>query len=176
MTEPAHNYTGCGWEGKTYDRNLGIKDIAKIVRKQLKQEFPACKFSIRIQHYSGGQSLHIDLMEAPFEAILKQGSIIDNEFVSTEDQGYKETKGYTQLNQYAFQDPYDDIRPKGVSVPGWNNGTQLSREAWDTMKKVYEIARGFNYDDSDGMIDYFNTNFYLHLNIGKWDKPFKNTA
>jgi len=28
-------------------------------------------------------------------------------------------------------------------------------------------------DDSDGMIDYFHTNFYISLNIGSWDKDIK---
>lgn len=166
------NYTGYGWEGKDYDRSLGIKEIAKIVRKQLKQQFPACKFSVKIERYSMGQSLHIDLMEGPFKAILKKGSIIDNEFVSTKDQGYNESNGYAQLNQYTFKYPYFD---HSHPIPGWNNGAQLSREAWTVMAKTYDIAKGFNYDDSDGMIDYFDTNFYLHLNIGNWDKPYQVT-
>ena len=31
----------------------------------------------------------------------------------------------------------------------------------------------YNYDDSDGMVDYFNTNFYGYVHIGKWDKPYE---
>ena len=28
------------------------------------------------------------------------------------------------------------------------------------------------YDESDGSIDYFNTAYYVDINIGKWNKPY----
>jgi hypothetical protein len=28
------------------------------------------------------------------------------------------------------------------------------------------------YDNSDAMTDYFNTAYYMDINIGKWDKPY----
>lgn len=33
-------------------------------------------------------------------------------------------------------------------------------------------AAGY-YDKSDAQIDYFDTAYYYHVNIGQWDKPFK---
>lgn len=36
-------------------------------------------------------------------------------------------------------------------------------------------AAGY-YDRSDAMVDYFDTAYYMHLNIGQWDKPYKITA
>ena len=167
------NYTGQGWEGKNYNRDLDIKGIAKIVKTNLKKEYPQCKFSVQIERYSMGQSLHVSLMEAPFEAMSNKGSIIDNEFVSMEAQGYTFEK-YAQLNEYRFKESFKDESACARCLPdGWNNGAILTKEGWDCMKKVNQISTSYNYDDSDGMIDYFNTNFYLHLNIGRWDKPFK---
>jgi hypothetical protein len=62
---------------------------------------------------------------------------------------------HEQVNQYYIKD--SDL---------WTDkGKEL-------LQKVYQMASGFNYDDSDSMIDYFDTNFYLHLSVGKWDKPF----
>ena len=29
------------------------------------------------------------------------------------------------------------------------------------------------YDRSDAMVDYFDTAYYFHLNVGNWDKPYK---
>lgn len=167
------NYTGHGWEGKNYNQDLDIKDIAKIVKTNLKKEYPQCKFSVQIKRYSGGQSLNVSLMEAPFEAMVNKGSIINNEFVSMEAQGYKFEK-YAQLNQYQFNNPYKFQSACARCTPdGWNNGAILTQEGWDCMKKAYQLVKSYNFDDSDGMIDYFNTNFYLDLNIGRWDKPFK---
>lgn len=105
------------------------KDIAKLIRKELKKEYPNCKFSITIQRYSGGQSLNIDLMECNFEVFKKDK---DGRFF----------KNYTD-------------------------------ESKEILSNVKNLVNQYNYDDSDGMIDYFNTNFYLHLNIGKWNKPFR---
>jgi hypothetical protein len=31
------------------------------------------------------------------------------------------------------------------------------------------------YDNSDVMTDYFNTAFYIDINVGRWDKPYKNS-
>jgi hypothetical protein len=36
-------------------------------------------------------------------------------------------------------------------------------------------AAGY-YDRSDAMTDYFDTAYYMHLNVGAWDKPYKITA
>lgn len=41
---------------------------------------------------------------------------------------------------------------------------------------VEEILNKDHYDNSDAMIDYFDTNFYKHYQVGKWDKPFKMLA
>uniref|UniRef100_A0A6M3XYU9 Large polyvalent protein associated domain-containing protein n=1 Tax=viral metagenome TaxID=1070528 RepID=A0A6M3XYU9_9ZZZZ len=173
MENVIHNYTGYGTQGENYKPHQDIKEIAKIVKSTLKKEFPDCNFSVQIERYSGGQSLNISLMSAPWEAIINTGSIIDRKFVSTSEQGY-EFKKHTQLNQYQFNNPYEGQTACADGIPeGWNNGAILTREAWNCMERAYKIASGYNYDDSDGMIDYFNTNFYLHLNIGKWDNPFQ---
>lgn len=46
-------------------------------------------------------------------------------------------------------------------------------EAVAVMEHVKAFISSYNYDDSDGMIDYFDRNFYDWYHIGKWDKPFK---
>jgi len=138
------NYSEHRYEGKNYDSNLSIKDIAKIVRSKLKEKFPKCKFSVNIKRFSMGQSLSVCLMAAPFDA-FKNGS----------------NYGYKQVNYYQLNDPWEKVE------------TCLTKKAWNCMRKVYQIAESFNYDDSESQIDYFDTNFYLHLEVGKWDKSFR---
>lgn len=48
-------------EGIRYQetKDLDIKDVAKLVRKDLKDRFPDTKISVRIQRYSMGRSLHV---------------------------------------------------------------------------------------------------------------------
>lgn len=47
-------------------KNFNIKDIAKLVRKDLKETFGKdFKFSVTISHYSMGQSLNISILTSP---------------------------------------------------------------------------------------------------------------
>lgn len=67
-----------------------------------------------------------------------------------------ETKTHIDLNEYYM-----------------DKETRLVPEAKAMMADVVELINSYRYDDSDGMIDYFDTNFYLDVSVGKWDKPFK---
>jgi hypothetical protein len=49
----------------------------------------------------------------------------------------------------------------------------MTNRAAAVLQDVQELVNSYRFDDSDGRIDYFNTNFYADFNIGKWDKPFK---
>lgn len=63
---------------------------------------------------------------------------------------------YYQVNQY-------NIR----------RDNNLCDQAKQLFEDINALVLSYNYDDSNCQIDYFNTNFYYHLQIGKWDKPFK---
>lgn len=157
------NYTGHGWEGKHYKatRSDSSADLTRYIRKQLKELIPTCKFSVSKQDYSGGRSISIALMEAPFKVFdTPNEDLIRNDCYGTiyekmERWKYVVDKGHHEINQYHLKDDY-----------------YLTPEGNDVCKKMLEIAQDFNYDDSDSMMDYFSTNFYLHASIGKWDKPF----
>ncbi len=132
-----------------------IKEIAKEIRKQVKKEFPTCKFSVSIERYSGGQSLNVALMEAPFECFAND----------TDVNGNPEDGDYAQLNEYQLRRDYNDVLIC--------NGTYLTREAWDVMKRTDEIQGEYNWDKSDRQSDYFNVNYWYHSAIGKWNKAFQ---
>jgi hypothetical protein len=65
---------------------------------------------------------------------------------------------YQQVNLYWIDDHYSG--PVAA----------LLKECRDALQ-----AAGY-YDHSDAQTDYFNTAYYMHLNIGAWDKPYKITA
>lgn len=44
------------------------------------------------------------------------------------------------------------------------------------IETITEYVQSYNYDDSDPYTDYFNVNFYVSINIGKWDRPFEVVA
>jgi len=48
--------------------------------------------------------------------------------------------------------------------------------AKEFLDNAFEIMLEGYYNNSDAMIDYFDTAFYVDINIGKWDRPYAVTA
>ena len=65
---------------------------------------------------------------------------------------------YEQVNLYWLDDHYT------------GDALQVLKDCRDALQ-----AAGY-YDRSNAQIDYFDTAYYMHLNIGAWDKPYKITA
>lgn len=43
------------------------------------------------------------------------------------------------------------------------------------LDKVHSFVSSFRYSDCDGMIDYFDTNFYCWMYVGDYDRPYQIT-
>jgi len=170
------------YEGVNMDNNkeltkqekysMDIKDIAKQVKQQLKKEFPSCVFSVTIERYSMGQSLHVSLMKSSFKVIRDFKDISEmvlfkytNSGRYTRDQIEKmQLENYHQLNHHLFYEKFDP--------DSWNNGVFLTEQGHNLFKRVCQMVNHYNYNDSDIQTDYFDVNFYFHLNIGQWNKPY----
>lgn len=124
-------YTAWGWEGSRYDRNLGTKDIAALVREYCKTHWNQWRFSVRCHFASMCSEIRIELKGGPIE----RGTNKTDEC----------SRKYGVQTCYHYHDHDDRIDPMAEVV----------------MKDVVEYCQSFNYDDSDAQIDYFDTNFYL---------------
>ena len=64
-------YTPYGWKGDKYEKtkHLPIKEIAKLIKKDIQKKFPDIKISVRSKVFSGGQSIRITIKEVPFRVI-----------------------------------------------------------------------------------------------------------
>jgi hypothetical protein len=129
-----------------------IKDIAADIRAELKAQLPEWKFSVRVQTYSGGGSINMSLMSGPEQVVVPV---------------WGRSGGYSQLNQYTFLNPQAGGRDKLTS-----NGTELTPKGWEVMKQATEILSAPHWDESNSQIDYFCCNYYMHIEIGQWDKPY----
>lgn len=65
-------------------------------------------------------------------------------------------KTYQQVNIYWIDDHYQGV------------ARDFLNEVLHTIKKA-----GDWYDRSDVYTDYFDTAFYININVGRWDKPYK---
>ena len=93
----------------------------------------------------GSGSLSVDVT-------IKAGTL------SFEDSFTNGTRRYAQVNQYWIAEHFTDLEEQAF------------------LKRVMEIiktapARKW-YDRSDAMTDYFDTAYYIHLNIGEWNKDY----
>ena len=72
--------------------------------------------------------------------------------------GFKPNTGnYCSVNQFWFHEHYD------------GDAKAFLTEAIDALKSADY------YDRSNAMIDYFDTAYYMDINIGRWDKPYEVT-
>lgn len=142
-----HFYTQNGWCGSRYNRNMGTKDIAAAVREYCKENWNQWRFSVRCHFASMCSEIRIELKGGPIKAGLV-GTV----------EGFDRKYGAQTCYHYHAHD--DRVVPEAEVV----------------MKDVVAYCMSFNYDDSDGMIDYFDTNFYLFENIAGADEWKQTTA
>ena len=69
---------------------------------------------------------------------------------------YVQSSGSIQINQYYLD-------------------TQFSGKALEYLEKAKAIMHVDHWDESDIMTDYFHCAYYVSMNIGRWDKPYKLT-
>lgn len=67
------------------------------------------------------------------------------------------TSGYSDVNVYWFQDHYD------------GDAKAFLTEAMAALKSANW------YDRTNAQIDYFDTAYYVDINIGRWNKPYEVT-
>jgi hypothetical protein len=152
--------------------HIPLVEVAKTIKQRLKKLYPYCKFSIQTQFYSMGSSLHISVMETNFKIVIDSEEISEVAFLRYAREGYRtreELKEIQKSKHYQLAGiGQNEIYDSNV----WNNGVFLTEKGFNLIKEITKLSNNFNYDDSDSQTDYFDVNFYLHLNIGKWDKPF----
>lgn len=141
-------YTQNGWQGKNYDMNLSTTEIAALIRAYVKEAYPLYKFSITRQYFSMGSSISVALMEAPHDAFVE---------------GRAPKDGYVQNAAWYFKRMENNESDRYA----------LTEQTIAVLQDVQRFIDSYNRSDCDGMIDYFDVNFYSHLDIGKWDKPFR---
>lgn len=133
---------------------ISTEDV-KHIRNELKKELPQYKFSVVRDHHS---SVTISLMKGPafndyeyfdrYNNVTKTANLSDGE--------------HHQINQFHLEDFY-----------GKENAEILSKI--DTISRTAPAKNGGKvwYNDSDIQTDYFDIAYYVHINVGKWNKPYE---
>ena len=124
-----------------YERGLDVKDIAKLIRKDLKKEFgKGNKFSVRISRFSGGQSIDITAKQVTDDLVYS----------------YKELYERNNLERLQWDNPdlYEYL----------NKLYQKQQFLTDDVRKTIKaIVDQYNYNESDPYTDYYDVGFYSHI-------------
>jgi hypothetical protein len=125
------------------------QDKKKIIKANLDKVLKplGIKYSLRVDNH---MAINCTLKSGPVDFIGNMRSMLKgDQFRLTTD------RGYIQVNPY------------------WYN-EHFTGDARTIINDVIDGLKSANYyDKSDAMIDYFDTAYYMHLNIGDWDKPYE---
>jgi hypothetical protein len=113
------------------------------------------KGSIGVRHHS---SLVVNIKSGNLDFIA-EANHFNREYAERTGQHFYPVTGYYQANPYKGADEYSD--------------TTIGQ----FFKELTAAMRGdLWYDNSDIQTDYFDTAYYLDINIGRWDKPYLFTG
>ena len=132
---------------------ISTPEVAAI-RKQLKEQLPQYKFSVKKDHHS---SVTVAFMKGPAWETFQTRDRYTGEM-------HDDAMGdHEQLNHRWAKEFY-----------GEKNGAIIEKVEKIIKTAPYKAGVGdLWYDNSDSQSDYFDTAFYMSIHIGQWDKPYQ---
>lgn len=149
-------YTEFGWKGSNHSWDRSLKEVAQIVRAYVKEKYPTYKFSVRTSYASMCQELHVVLKESPIEIYKTVDELTNDDKIAFLRKANRNNLWTLDTwNDADFTAEYNRITAEhGNFYKVLNEATQAVIDDVDAFVKSY------NYEDCDGMIDYFHVDFY----------------
>ena len=86
-------------------------------------------------------------------------------------------KNYNEVNadRMVYGEP---VRPAedAISINPYHFDKDFSGKALKAIAELKDAMMKGNHDRSDSMSDYFDVGWYIDINIGQWNKPYKVAA
>lgn len=177
-----NSYSGFGWEGIHNKEKLSMKEIAKIIKKELKKQLPTATFSVMTEgncYYNGLNIALIRDINNPFndyEAAVKEASKDASTKIIEK---YEAWEGLSDADIWESEQRKKELKNrlehKHIEINQYHidSNFELSDYGKKLFKFVKDLCDSFNYNDSDAMTDYFDVGFYLDLSVGKFEQPFE---
>ena len=127
---------------------INAKDV-QAIRNELKAEFKDFKFGVRKSH-GGSNGVSVTIKQGP-----------------TDFSDITDENGYAQINQYW-------LGRTGVHQAFFEKVIEIIKTA-PIRGEGFHAGRGW-YDNSDSMIDYFDTAYYMSVNVGDYYTPYAQKA
>jgi hypothetical protein len=131
------------------DKKASLAPAIKAICKKY-----GIKASLAVRHHSG---LVLNIKEGPIDFIGNSNAVCGADFYQVARGFVPNEDGYESVNPYHYEKHYDG-------------------QALKFLQEVIPAMLVGNHDNSDSMIDYFDVGWYIYINIGQWDKPYKVVA
>ena len=186
-TEGATVYTdgylgGGAVYGSKSDKHLYGADLSKAIREDIKAA-GIKGASVRCKTYSGGQSITVTL-SLPQSAFVPEADFVADYQIKCNQHWlyYYDSFGKVQsihIDKYFYADAAEQEKiRKAVAMYEYDQETRhecqinhyyidsyksFTEETGKLLKKIQSIILAYNYDESNSMVDYFDTNFYYDI-------------
>ena len=131
------------------ERKAKIADKLKPILKKY-----GVKGSLSVRNNS---SIVLTLKSGSIDFIANSNRVCGESHYQTSRGFRPNTSGYSDVNVYWYQEHYD------------GDAKSFLDEAMAALKSADW------YDRTNAQIDYFDTAYYVDINIGKWNKPYEVT-
>lgn len=78
--------------------------------------------------------------------------------------------GRQYLNSGAYVADLKELR--GAGFGRYHDEDKYTGKEQEYLKEIKRIVYRHHWDDSDVMTDYFSCAYYIHVQFGKWNKPY----
>ena len=133
------------------------QDKKKVIKANLDKLLKplGIKYSLRVLHHS---KINCTIKSAPID------------FVGNFNETMKASQAWQELNDILKE------RDNVTVNPYWYQD-HFTGESKEIIGKVLDALRSADYyDNSDAMVDYFDTAYYYGLSLGDYNTPFKYTG
>jgi len=133
--------------------------ISQEMKKELAPEIKAVlkkfgvKGTIAIRNHS---TLVVNVKSGKLDLIGDYNRKIEDDFLAENERFVHKSEGSLELSQYYIE------------------SYAMDETVRNFYKELFKAMKGNDiwYDRSDAMTDYFDTAYYLDVNVGKWNKPY----
>lgn len=154
-TSRSEFYTQNGWKGNKHDWNRTTKEVAALIRSYVKEVYPTYKFSVRFSSASMCSEIHVELKEAPHELYKTFEELTETEI--------NNIRRKLVTNHLFNLNSWYDYELKNAILEAWEKSDFYKVYNDLTMTVIEDVDRevkSYNFEDCDGMTDYFHVDFY----------------
>ena len=116
------------------------------------------KYGVKATFSTERGSIHCNIKSGPIDFISNHNTLMVNQAnMRGASWHFNKAEGYMQVNPYHYQNHF-------------------TGKAKSFMHELHQALNTGNHDNSDIQTDYFDVGWYVHVNVGKWNKPYEMTA